>query len=627
MKNKELKIKAEKNIRHIQAAAILIVLLTLTAAVVLFIGIGEEEIFENIVVYNGVWLRRDGDAWTVINVNKSATAAQSLDIPTEVQGDPVVRIEKIPNAEGYTHLSIPSTVIEIDDEAFSYMTSLKFIVVAQENRFFRSENGILYDVNGETLIKVPQAYGFTWQNELVLPEGVKYIARRAFYKCNVMLLKVPTTLLTMGEGAFEKCVLISRISNMENSQLVRIGRNCFAGCQSLQSITLPASLISVESDAFNHCDSLSEFIVVDGNKEFSVNDGILLTADGKGLLSYPSGRKRSDVQLPEGIERIETGSFASNANIISLTMPESVKYINVGAFNKCTKLSAIIMTGDTPPEIDVRVGDVNNASFFTVSDNLGAFRNHDVWGSINVYPYAVSGEYAYMPLSMLEYYDKERYSKLTQYSTTDQAVVITAHLGGQKAEIPSTITTQSGSEVSVTGALKGAFNRNTLIEIVFSDSFVYIGKNDFEGFTELMRVTFGTSVREIDDEAFKECTGLQRVEFSQKDKSVCRIERIGERAFSECTMLNHVELPSLYFRQSTIMVSDQCFFGCIQLSTVAVYGRVSYQNGIESVSDSFRLTLVIDDELFSYFFTQRHMQMWNVKENQMVRLSLYGEYL
>jgi len=40
MKNKELKIKAEKNIRHIQAAAILIVLLTLTAAVVLFIGIG-----------------------------------------------------------------------------------------------------------------------------------------------------------------------------------------------------------------------------------------------------------------------------------------------------------------------------------------------------------------------------------------------------------------------------------------------------------------------------------------------------------------------------------------------------------------------------------------------------------
>ena len=81
-------------------------------------------------------------------------------------------------AETYT---IPTTVTEIADGAFSGCKSLKTITVAAENTVFSAtEDGVLFNQEGTKLIAYPAAKTGT---EYTIPEGVEEIADGAFAGC------------------------------------------------------------------------------------------------------------------------------------------------------------------------------------------------------------------------------------------------------------------------------------------------------------------------------------------------------------------------------------------------------------------------------------------------------------
>lgn len=95
-----------------------------------------------------------------------------------------------------------------------------------------------------------------------LPEGVTAVGKVAFAGCeNLQQLQLPSTLKTIGEGAFHGTALEQLVIP---EGVTALGDRAFAYCKRLRSVTLPATLRSVGERAFEHCPALEEIVLPQG---------------------------------------------------------------------------------------------------------------------------------------------------------------------------------------------------------------------------------------------------------------------------------------------------------------------------------------------------------------------------
>ena len=76
-------------------------------------------------------------------------------------------------------------------------------------------------------------------NSIVIPDGVKIIGKCAFYSCYAKSITIPNSVVKIEEQAFSMTGLKNVI--IPNS-VTDIGEEAFAGCYSLESIHIPASV-------------------------------------------------------------------------------------------------------------------------------------------------------------------------------------------------------------------------------------------------------------------------------------------------------------------------------------------------------------------------------------------------
>ena len=115
------------------------------------------------------------------------------------------------------------------------------------------------------------------------------------------------------------------------------------GIPNMTSIYIPASVTGHGNGAFlKDCGSLQTIIVAEGNRTYKSVDGMLLSADGKTLIKYPSGRSGVCV-IPEGVETISRYAFDNATGLTYVVMPESLRTISDDAFVGCTSLKSVII--------------------------------------------------------------------------------------------------------------------------------------------------------------------------------------------------------------------------------------------------------------------------------------------
>lgn len=84
-----------------------------------------------------------------------------------------------------------------------------------------------------------------------ISEGITEIGGQAFMGLtSATTLNLPSTLKTIGDGAFRYNSGLVEITFPENSQLTTIGNASFAACSNLESVALPQSLTSFGSNFF-----------------------------------------------------------------------------------------------------------------------------------------------------------------------------------------------------------------------------------------------------------------------------------------------------------------------------------------------------------------------------------------
>ncbi len=139
------------------------------------------------------------------------------------------------------------------------------------------------------------------------------------------------------------------------------------GCEAIVSfrlnrMILPATIEKVSSDAFLYCtfDTLriecavpwwqlsmaldecrvKAYEVPDGHPLYKTIDGVLFSADGKTLISYPNYSQAAHYDVPPGVERIGERAIR-NEYLRTVSLPVGLKAVEDYAFSGCNRLQAV----------------------------------------------------------------------------------------------------------------------------------------------------------------------------------------------------------------------------------------------------------------------------------------------
>lgn len=207
---------------------------------------------------------------------------------------------------GLTSVSIPSSVREIGEGVFESCTGLTGISVDEDNKYYSSADGILFNKAKTKLIQY--AVGKS-ETQYAIPGSVTSIGGSAFAGCeNLTDVKIPSSVKSIDDYVFHRCLNLKSIT-ISNS-LTRIGRGMFNKCSSLTNIAIPNSVTIIDSLAFHGCNSLT------------------------------------NITIPKSVTSIGYCAFSGCNSLTSIKMSNSVTVIESCAFEKCIGLTDVYYDGD-----------------------------------------------------------------------------------------------------------------------------------------------------------------------------------------------------------------------------------------------------------------------------------------
>lgn len=230
------------------------------------------------------------DSVEITDCDESVTTA---DIPDEIDGMPVTRITDgvFVFCENLTEITIPDSVIFIDDSAFNICVSLENINVSENNDNFCSVDGVLFNKEKTRLIKYPTA------------------------------------------KKDEKYTISSRVTE--------ISENAFDDCNNLTELTIPESVKYIEEFAISGTEKLENINVSENNAYFCSVDGILFNKNRTTLIKYPNGKTQTEYTVEESVTKIDGGAFAGCYILESITLPDNLEDIGKLGFSNCRGLKTI----------------------------------------------------------------------------------------------------------------------------------------------------------------------------------------------------------------------------------------------------------------------------------------------
>lgn len=215
---------------------------------------------------------------------KECHYSDEIIIPSEIDGYKVWGLyDYLFENSDVKSVFIPATVKSINLHTFENASKLEKII-CEEGGKYRSVNGVLYNTDYNTLLKVPEAkteinkypkklrtiYENAFRNssvkEVVLPETVTEICENAFAYSNIEKIVFSEDVVQISEFAFYGSKELKEV--VLSDSIEEIASNAFGGCSSLTNIYLPHGLQSIEKAAF-HCTGLESVVIPDSVNSIS----------------------------------------------------------------------------------------------------------------------------------------------------------------------------------------------------------------------------------------------------------------------------------------------------------------------------------------------------------------------
>ena len=268
----------------------------------------------------------NADELTVVDASKDPSNVEYMPNgnPLAVQEDASVRAKSLV-VGGNAVLFLDSKQAVVYDGSSNYASNnYKYVDGTEDSK---GQSGSQNPVSNNDNIVYDQTKGGYLPKYAVLDD---VIASQGFYYDRTLdNYKVPGGITQIGDFAYAR----SSISSLTIPDGVKtIGYGAFYHCDSMEKVSIPASVTEIEAYAFENTPYLNDFLQDESQGPFLiVGDGILLAYNGR----------YTEVQIPEGVKSIAPGVFSRHGEMYSLELPGTLTTIGEDAFNGCVNLSKV----------------------------------------------------------------------------------------------------------------------------------------------------------------------------------------------------------------------------------------------------------------------------------------------
>ncbi len=301
----------------------------------------------------------------------------------------------------------------------------------------------------------------------------------------------------------------------------------FYGCRGLTSVTIPNSIISMESNALGWCDSL---YVVNFNADSCTSMYYAFSGD----------TNITTINIGQNVKIIPEHAFYGCTGVTSITIPRNIKSIGNSAFAYCTNLTTVNFNADS----------CTNMGYISDSNYV-----YYVFGACNVTTVNIGSHVKMIPdggfsgcanLQSITFPDSlESIGHLSFVNCT----------GLTSVTIPRNIKSIGDNAFwSCSNLTTVNFNADSCTYMGYhSDDWLY----DVFGNCNVSTVNIGSNVKMIPNGGFSGCTNLQSITFPDS------LESIGIKSFIRCASLTSVTIP-----RNVKSVGYFAFYDCSNLVTV-----------------------------------------------------------
>ena len=399
---------------------------------------------------------------------------------------------------------------------------------------------------GLTAIGVNAFSGCVNLQEITLPPTITSIGYNAFgYTVNqqgqttpcssLHNIVIPPSVTTIGAYAFSQSGLTEVILP---PSVTSIGTLAFGNCDNLEYVYLPASVTSIEGNAFTG----TSIWTIEVDQENPVYDSrgcnAIIQTDIDKLIT---GCKNT--VIPDNVVSIGISAFENATGLTTITLPSSVESIGEHAFANCSGLTTINAERPLPPTIYSNTFINMVHSNVTVNVPCGAltdYRNAEIWSGLS-------------------------------FNYVDPCNIVFADANVKSICVSNWDTNGDGelsfAEAAAVTSLGTVFKDNTDItsfnELVYFTELSDIASHAFDGCTNLSSVMLPNNIIIIGNYAFRGCSSLVSVTLSDQ------LVRIMNNAFVNCSALSHIDIPS------TVTYIGSSFGGCSSLSSIVIPASVN----------------------------------------------------
>ena len=402
-------------------------------------------------------------------------------------------------------------------------------------------------------------------SSIQIPNSMISLGDSAFYGCNSLItLNIPENLTSIGNSVFQNCHSLSSINvNNTNKKYMSslgvlydkillklicypsgkesesyiipynmkiIGEKSFSDCSNLTSLTIPNSIITIESSAFEGCGNMMN-IISELQEPFSIEDDVFpLEVYSQATLYIPQRMKmvyqqtsgwKNFINIVEKEKKINTLTLhVSPAGTLHDYISEADKY----------NIEKLTITGE-----------LNSTDFRLLRDMAGCdYLCNETNGQLKVLDFSdsriVAGGEMYMNTNNdhLSIMNNDELSKKIFYGCKFISVIIsnsTTTIGDQALAncknlnsfiIPNSVTAIGNSSFAGCSSLTSLSIPNSvttinssiiggcsnLVSFAIPNVVKTIGRSDFWGCTRLSCIRIPNSITYIDKHAFEECSNL-----------------------------------------------------------------------------------------------------------------------
>ena len=412
------------------------------------------------------------------------------------------------------------------------------------------------------------------------------LGNNAFSGTAITEITIPVGVQSL-DNTFASCSNLAKVTFEEGSQLESIGNQAFSACGKLTEISIPISVTSIGNNAFNNCSALTSIIIPAIVK--SIGNYAFNGCSNLATITFEAGSQ---------LETIGEYAFSAWANLTEITIPANVKTIGSSAFymptSTTSKLSTVTIESEdiykvaTSTSTGSAGGLLANATTIRVlktivddSNNTNDYLNSNqfertVDGDYYVYTEAVANTVSInssvsgkVSASVNQAYAGDEITL-----TVDTAPIVESD---QILTFSKVYYLESGSdtehEITLNESGKYAF---TMPNKAITINIGYDSYNRLDDYTiENGKITgYSGNETSLIIPSYYNTININEVDYTIEQEGTT-ITEIGDNAFANCSTLASVELPSTITK-----IGSGAFSNCTNLINISV------PDGIESIAQN-----------------------------------------